>query len=89
MEWMDREKETGTAWAGCKDAGMDGSMDGWRSGGRRQEGGRAGSRARFPKFFLSFQSFAFYADADAGTTPVEPRTADQAFRIFTSESKAS
>ena len=24
------------------------------------------------KFFLSFQSFAFYADADSGPTPVEP-----------------
>jgi hypothetical protein len=40
------------------------------------------------KFFLSFQSFAFYADADAGPTPVEPKPADQDFRTFTSESEA-
>mmetsp|Transcript_55416 Transcript_55416/g.115978 ORF Transcript_55416/g.115978 Transcript_55416/m.115978 type:complete len:113 (-) Transcript_55416:690-1028(-) len=30
------------------------------------------ARACQRKFFLSFQSFAFYADADAGPTPVDP-----------------
>ncbi len=40
------------------------------------------------KFFLSFQSFAFCADADAVPTPVEPKPANQDFLTFTSESKA-
>jgi hypothetical protein len=37
------------------------------------------------KFFLSFQLFKFYDDADAGPTPVEPRPADQDLWTFPSE----
>ena len=37
---------------------------------------------------LSFQSFVFNAEADAGPTLVEPKPTSQDFRTFTSESEA-